>query len=112
MTTSQLTLAEGLRDGAMLSAAGLSWFTGSKIAAGAIAIAFASSLYSDWRKERDDNSLATETGEKDDSMASEEWQCPECGEWNFLYRVDEENAFCSHCGEKVQKDADVTTRQR
>jgi len=112
MSTGQLTLVEGLRDGAMLSAAGLAWFTGSEIVAGAVAVAFAASIYDDWRDERDDNPLATETREKRDESSFEEWQCPECGEWNFLYHVDEENAFCSKCGGNVQKDADVNTRQR
>lgn len=51
---------------------------------------------------------------EDESLADvyEEWQCPECDEWNFLYQVDEETAFCSHCGEDVSKDADVKTRPR
>jgi len=88
MSTDQLTLAEGLRDGAMLSAAGLAWFTGSKIVAGAVAVAFAASLYDDWRNERNASALNSGVGERQEETESEEWQCPECGAWNYVYRVD------------------------
>lgn len=48
----------------------------------------------------------TETG------VDEEWQCPECDGWNYLYHVEDDTAYCSHCSEGVPKDADVTTRRR
>ncbi len=50
-----------------------------------------------------------EGGSEDES---EEWQCPSCDEWNYLYHTDDDNAFCSYCGKKVRKDADVNTRPR
>lgn len=46
------------------------------------------------------------------SELAEEWQCPDCDGWNYLCRVDGDNVFCSHCGNKTPRDVDVNTRPR
>jgi phage FluMu protein Com len=47
-----------------------------------------------------------------ESDEHEEWQCPECGEWNFIYHVTDDTAFCSVCSAGVSKGAEVPTRPR
>lgn len=49
---------------------------------------------------------------KSEAEAGEEWQCPECDHWNYVYHVEGDMAFCSSCSEGVPKDADVETRPR
>lgn len=41
-----------------------------------------------------------------------EWQCPECEEWHYVYRVEEKKAVCPTCQNRVPLVADIPHRPR
>lgn len=60
----------------------------------------------DWTRYQSEKSPDTEAD------AGEEWECPECGAWNYLYHVEGDTAYCSECSTAVSKEEEVKTRPR